>query len=98
MAYLVCDSYSTSIEQPTSFEVTLDAQSPVISPAQTLGDNSVRLHYDVSGVSTGDHQAVVRAYKYDEIDGDIWSEYSTPFLFRRSGSLGAPSGISITLT
>ena len=48
MPHLISTAYTTAEEQPESFEVTIDVAAPVTSTAQTLGDGSVRLYFDLA--------------------------------------------------
>lgn len=54
------------------------------SDPQDLGDGTVRLHYDLVGISSGTHQVEVRA-------GNIWGESApVPFGFTKQ----MPSGVT----
>ena len=52
MPHLVCTPYTSEEEQPDTFEVTIDEDEMIESPAQTVG-YTVRLYYDLSPYSVG---------------------------------------------
>lgn len=92
--FLVCDPYPTTVVQPTSFLVVLDGAAPVEVAAFRQADNSVRLSYDLSAVSVGNHTVTVTAR-------NIWgdSNASSPFAFTRpSQNPTAPANLSIKIT
>ena len=75
MPYLVCDPYSTDEIQPDDFEVVIDSEDPIISSPEVLEDDSVRLYYDLSGVSKAVlHKVFVVAIKDDAIYGELYSD------------------------
>ena len=85
MPYLVCDP----MVEVTEFEVSMDGV-PSASFPQDLGDGTVRLRHDVTGVDSGNHSVEVRA-KYGAWG---WSDPTPPFGFTKP-SLSVPSGISL---
>ena len=86
--FLVCDSYPTTVEQPDYFNVTMDGVT-VQSIPEVLTGGSVRLHYDLSGISTGAHNSSVSAC-------NEWGCSSTvPFGFSKTVP-GAPANIRLS--
>ena len=92
--FLVCDPYLTGEIQPTHFSVIVDGQPEVLSPSEVLGDGSVRLHYDLVGVTQGSHQVEVRAVIIDPVWGRTDSA-SSPFDFTRPGFPGAVPNLKL---
>lgn len=88
--FLVCNSYPTTVSQPTDFMVTVDLATPVDSPAQANPDGSVQLHYDLAAVANGAHTVTVTACNQ-------WgcSAASSPFSFAKATS-ATPAGLSIS--
>ena len=87
--FLVCDPYMTAVVQPTYFSVTMDGVAAVQSTPEVLADNSVRLHYDLTGISNGSHNMTVAAC-------DIWGCSSTvPFGFAKTVP-GAPANLKLS--
>lgn len=86
MPYLVCDPMPDTVIE---FGVELDGVEDV-SPAEDLGDGTVRLHYDVSGVASGNHTVKVRA-NYAEWG---WGPQTTPFAFTKP-VVGTPTGLKL---
>ena len=58
--FIICDTYPTSGVQPSYFNVIMDGGSPVQSTPESV-TGGVRLHYDLSGISNGSHNATVAA-------------------------------------
>ena len=86
--FVVSDTYPTTTTQPTYFNVVMDGGAAVQSAPQVMGDNSVRLHYDVGAVTTGTHSMTVAAC-------NEWGCSSTvPFSFTK-GVPALPSGIKL---
>ncbi len=78
MPYVVCDSIPTTGIQPTKYVLSLDGATAFEIDPQKLADNSVRLHYDVSMVSNGNHRITV-------IAKNLWGQSSAvPFDFVKS--------------
>lgn len=76
--YLVCASVPTTSVQPSSYTVTLDTAASIDVPAQINTDNSVQIHYDLSGVALGAHVVGLKAK-------NIWGESaSVPFSFTKA--------------
>ena len=97
MPFLVCTTYASGPNQPTEFEVYLDgATAPIISPAQTV-TGGVRLHYDVSAVTNGNHTVTVQAVRVDALWGRLESAASAPFAFTKPSAPDVPSGIGLVL-
>lgn len=93
--YLICDVYSTTVTQPTEFEVYMDgATSPVISPAQSV-TGGVRLHYDLTSISVANHSVTIKAVRVDPIWGRLVSASSVPFSFTRPGLQQTPTGTGL---
>jgi hypothetical protein len=85
MARLVCDSYPTTVLQPTAFKVYLDgAVTGVSSTPQVNGDSSKQLSYDLTSLSVGSHTVQVTAAIVD-----VWGTSesakapTTPFSFTK---------------
>ena len=91
MAFLVCDPVPTTAVQPTSYKIIIDGGTPIVAPVQKNADNSVQLHYDVSGLTDGAHAISVSAV--DAFGGST----SIPFSFVK-GVPAAPTGLAISLT
>ena len=85
MPYLVCNP----MNGVTEFEVSLDGV-PKISQTQNLGDGTVRLYHDVTGVDVGDHIVEVRA-RYGTWG---WSDPTAPFGFSKP-AIDSPTGLSL---
>ena len=69
------------------YVVTIDGVESV-SSAQALGDGTVRLHHDLSGVADGLHNVEVKAR-------NMWEDSSpVPFSFTRTPP-GVPVGIGL---
>ena len=93
--FIVCDPYPTTGIQPNEFEFVMDAQSPVYPVPETLGDGSVRLKYDVGGVSVGQHSVLVKACINDPVWGRLCS-IASPFDFTRPQAAAPLSGIGLS--
>jgi len=89
--FLICDPYPTGDAQPDQFVITIDAGSSVISAAQTLGDGTKRLHYDLATLAAGTHNVTVKARI------DIWNLESSavPFSFTKPAGPGGAVGIKL---
>ena len=61
MPYVVCNPILTTGVQPTKYVLTIDGGTSFEVDPETLGDNSKRLHYDVTSVSVGTHNMTVSA-------------------------------------
>ena len=61
--FLVCDP-QTNV---TSYMITLDGSEAQEVPAQDLGDNTTRLHYDLAGLLDGNHTGTVASK-------NVWGE------------------------
>jgi hypothetical protein len=59
--YLVTGNYANDGNQPVAFMVALDGGTEFEVAATTNPDGTVRLRYDVSGLSNGNHSAVVKS-------------------------------------
>ncbi len=87
--FVICDEYTTSMSQPTSFSVTMDGGTAVSSTPQTLANGSVRLHYDLAGLAAGNHNMTVSAC-------NVWGcSSATPFAFTKSVP-GQPANIGLS--
>ena len=87
--FLICDSVPTSQVQPSYYHLVKDGGATEDSPAQVQGDNSVRLHYDLSGVSNGAHNWSVAAC-------NEWGCSSTvPFGYAKAVP-GAPANLRLS--
>lgn len=72
----------------TSYTVTLDGNLYEV-PAQDLGNNTVRLHFDLEGLTDGDHEANVTSK-------NVWGESDVlPFYFNKTGP-DCPSVLEIS--
>jgi len=73
--FLVCDPQT----DVTFYRVAIDGQEPIESPAQDLGDGTVRLYYDLDSIAVGSHIVQVAAH-------NEWgcSNYSDPFDFTKA--------------
>ncbi|KKL80640.1 hypothetical protein LCGC14_2002770 [marine sediment metagenome] len=81
--FLVSDPQTGAEE----YVVTIDGVED-ISPAQDLGNGTVRLYHDMAGVSDGLHNVEVKAR-------NMWEDsLPTPFAFTRTPP-GAPAGIGL---
>lgn len=82
--YLVCDSQVNV----TKYEIDLDGT--VYSPVpEDLGDDMVRVKFDLEGIVVGSHDLQVRA-------GNMWgwSDWTPPFSFAKELPL-LPTGLSL---
>lgn len=87
--FLVCDPYPTSVVQPTYFSLVIDGGSAIQSTPEVLTDNSVRLHYDLTGIATGAHNITAAAC-------DVWGcSSAVPFGFTRTVP-GAPANLKLS--
>lgn len=68
-AVLVCDPVDETTV--THYHVILDTVDMGLSPAFYLGDGTVRLNYDLTGVAVGNHHVDVAAYNA------LWELYSS---------------------
>ena len=83
--FLVCDPQPNHI---THYVVNMDGTETEV-PAQDLGDGTVRLHYDLAGLSEGQHHVEVRAK-------NIWGVSDpAPFDFTKTSPV-VPLGFSIS--
>lgn len=72
--FLVCDPQT----DVTSYVLSLDGSEPWEVPAQDMGDNTTRLHYDLVGLLDGNHTGTVAAK-------NVWGESEpVPFGFRKT--------------
>ena len=92
--YVVCDPYPNTTTQPTDFGVIVDGGAEIISPAQTLGDASRRLYFDIAGITSGSHTMSVKALVIDSTWGRLESS-ATPFSFSKPASPGATVNIKL---
>lgn len=92
--FLVSGTYPTTVVQPDEFVIT-EGATPVVSPAQKLADNSVRVYHDVQGYSAGTHNITVKARKHDPLWGVLESA-AVPFAFTRPGQPTEPADIGLT--
>lgn len=91
--FMVCDPVAAGPNQPTDYDVVMDGGAAVISPAQTV-TGGVRVHYDVSGVSTGAHTANVKACITDASWGRLCSTAAV-FTFTRPSAPAVPSNLGL---
>lgn len=82
--FLVCDP-QTGVD---SYTVVLDGSSSSSVP-QDLGDGTVRLHFDLAGISDGSHHVDVSAK-------NIWGESASVPLDFDKLLPGVPSGIGLS--
>ena len=89
--FIVCDPYPVGVSQPDQFILTIDAGSPITSPAETLADGTKRLKYDLAGISTGTHSVTVKARI------DLWGLESTsvPFSLEKPSVAASPAGLKL---
>jgi hypothetical protein len=88
MPYVVSASIPSSGIQPSKYVLTLDAGTAFEVDPQTLGDASMRLHYDVSTVASGNHRITVAAK-------NIWGvSTAVPFDFAKSVP-ATPTGLTL---
>lgn len=92
--FVTSDPYPPTVTQPDGFMVTMDGGTAVASPAQSV-TGGVRLHYDVSGVSSGSHTVRLKAYRNDSVWGRLESDEAV-FTFVRPASPGAPANIGLS--
>jgi len=92
--FVTSDPYPTTVTQPDGFVLTVDGGSQITSPAQAV-TGGVRLHHDVSGVSTGSHTMRIKAYKNDAVWGRLESDEAV-FTFVRPASPAAPANIGLS--
>ena len=69
MPHLVCTPYTAEEEQPDTFEVTIDEDEAVESPAQEVGD-TVRLYFDLADYTVG----VEHTYSIIAVQGVLESD------------------------
>lgn len=91
--FLICDPYPSTVTQPEGFSITMDGSAAVNSPAQSV-TGGVRMHYDLAGISTGNHTVRIKAYKNDPVWGRLESPEAV-FTFPKPGNPTSPTGISI---
>uniref|UniRef100_A0A6H1ZQP3 Uncharacterized protein n=1 Tax=viral metagenome TaxID=1070528 RepID=A0A6H1ZQP3_9ZZZZ len=71
--YLICDPQLNV----TFYVVTVDGNTSTV-PAFDLGDGTVRLNFDLAGITEGEHTCSIKA-------GNAWGEsVSVPFVFTRA--------------
>lgn len=58
--FLVCGTYANNGNQPTAFLLSIDG-APAISVAPVPFNGATRLHYNVSGLTTGEHSVTIAA-------------------------------------
>ncbi len=90
--WLACDAYAPTDIQPQYFYVTLDAGTPV-KVTHTVDPLGWKL-YDLVNVTTGNHQAKVKAC----ISSTEWGEACStevPFDFVRPAPAKVPAGIRL---
>jgi len=93
--FIVCDPYPETVIQPNEFEVVMDGQSPVYSPPEVMSNGtSVRLKYDVGGVSVGQHSVAVKACVNDSTWGRLCS-IATPFSFEKPQPVVSPVNLKL---
>jgi len=81
--YLICDPQLNV----SFYVVTIDGNTNTV-PAFDLGDGTVRLNYDLAGITEGEHVCSIKA-------GNVWGEsVSVPFVFTRAGP-GVPGNVRI---
>jgi len=81
--FLICDP-QTNV---THYVVMIDGITETV-PAFDLGDGTVRLNFDLAGVTEGEHTCTVKA-------GNEWGEsIAVPFVFTRAGP-DAPGNVRI---
>ena len=84
--FLVCDP---TTDQITEYVLVIDDRDPVTSVPEDLGDGTVRLKYDLEGLSIGQHHIEVRAR-------NIWGQSdAAPFDCIKSLP-GQPAGLKIS--
>ena len=84
--FLVCDP---TTEQIDNYIIVLDGGNEVLSAPQDMGDGTVRLHYDLDGLTEGEHDFQVAAE-------NIWGRSDTvPFDLTKAVP-GAPSGLRVS--
>lgn len=91
--FLSCAIYPAGPAQPSEFEIYMDgATTPVISPAFTVS-GGVRMHYDLSTMTVGNHTVTAKAAKTTPEWGRLVSSSSPPFAFTRPSAPSAPTDI-----
>lgn len=93
--YLVSDLDNTA-NKPTHYSIVMDGAVEVLSPAQTV-TGGVRLHYDLNGISTGTHNASIKAVIVDAIWGRLEST-AIPFSFTKPASPAQPGNIALSIS
>lgn len=72
--FLVCDPQTKA----TSYMISLDGSEPQEVPAQDMGDNTTRVHYDLADLLDGNHTGTVAAK-------NMWGESGpVPFGFNKT--------------
>jgi len=81
--YLICDPQLNV----SYYVVTIDGNTSTV-PAFDLGDGTVRLSFDLAGITEGEHICSIKA-------GNEWGEsVSVPFVFTRADP-GVPGNVRI---
>ena len=84
--FLVSDP---TVENVTKYEVEVNGVSYGESISQSLGDGTVRLYFDISGLVILSTNPTFRARASN---GVTWSSWSAPYTY---GSLSAPTNLLI---
>lgn len=58
--FLICATYANNGSQPTAFLLSIDG-APAVSVAPVPFNGATRLHYNVAGLSAGEHSITVAA-------------------------------------
>ncbi len=100
--FLVCEPYPVQLDpskppQPSDFVISESGKPDVVVTPQTLGDNSVRLYYDVAGYSVGNHNLSVKARKDWGVYG-VKESAPAPFVLSVPSALPPEAPASIGLT
>jgi hypothetical protein len=78
MPFVVCDPVPTTGVQPTKYVLTMDGGATFEVDPQVVTAGAVRLHYDVTSVSVGNHRLTVSAK-------NVWGQsIAVPFDFTKS--------------
>jgi hypothetical protein len=59
--FLNCGNYANDENKPTSFLISIDGAADIEVAATTNADGTVKLRYDLAGISNGNHSAILKA-------------------------------------
>ena len=90
MPYIVCDPVfeTEEIAKPTKYVITIDGAASFEVDPQDMGNGSVRLHYDVSGLTMGKHNIAVASKNLEGASSPV------PFMYLKAIPM-APTNIRL---